>query len=63
MRIPSYDNELLHLSEDLAKRLLPAFDTPTGNTICLLFFWNFKEETYEYNLQNSSITFLKIFKY
>lgn len=30
MRIPSYDNELLHLSEDLAKRLLPAFDTPTG---------------------------------
>lgn len=38
MRIPSYDNELLHLSEDLAKRLLPAFDTPTGNTICLLFF-------------------------
>ncbi|XP_057960219.1 alpha-mannosidase I MNS4 isoform X2 [Malania oleifera] len=30
MRIPSYDNELLHLSEDLAQRLLPAFDTPTG---------------------------------
>lgn len=30
MRIPSYDNQLLHLAEDLAHRLLPAFDTPTG---------------------------------
>ncbi|KAJ0982420.1 hypothetical protein J5N97_010675 [Dioscorea zingiberensis] len=30
MKIQSYDNELLHLSEDLAQRLLPAFDTPTG---------------------------------
>ncbi|KAG5554569.1 hypothetical protein RHGRI_012209 [Rhododendron griersonianum] len=30
MKIPSYDDELLHLSEDLARRLLPAFDTPTG---------------------------------
>nr|XP_043633628.1 alpha-mannosidase I MNS4 isoform X1 [Erigeron canadensis] len=30
MRISSYDDELLHLSEDLARRLLPAFDTPTG---------------------------------
>ncbi|KAL6548347.1 Alpha-mannosidase I mns4 [Orobanche gracilis] len=30
MRIPSYDDELLHLAEDLARRLLPAFDTPTG---------------------------------
>ncbi|PPR91270.1 hypothetical protein GOBAR_AA29406 [Gossypium barbadense] len=30
MRIPSYDNELLDLAEDLARRLLPAFDTPTG---------------------------------
>lgn len=30
MKIPSYENELLHLAEDLAKRLLPAFDTPTG---------------------------------
>ncbi|KAK6914023.1 Glycoside hydrolase family 47 [Dillenia turbinata] len=30
MRIPSYDNELLNLAEDLARRLLPAFDTPTG---------------------------------
>lgn len=30
MWIPSYDNELLHLAEDLARRLLPAFDTPTG---------------------------------
>ncbi|XP_056696051.1 alpha-mannosidase I MNS4 isoform X2 [Spinacia oleracea] len=30
MRIPSYDNQLLHLAEDLAYRLLPAFDTPTG---------------------------------
>ncbi|KAL2463695.1 putative alpha-mannosidase I MNS4 [Forsythia ovata] len=30
MRIPSYDDELLHLAEDLARRMLPAFDTPTG---------------------------------
>ncbi|XP_026437314.1 alpha-mannosidase I MNS4-like [Papaver somniferum] len=30
MRVPSYNDELLHLSEDLAQRLLPAFDTPTG---------------------------------
>lgn len=30
MKIPSYDNQLLHLCEDLARRLLPAFDTPTG---------------------------------
>ncbi|GMI71994.1 mannosidase 4 [Hibiscus trionum] len=30
MRIPSYDNQLLDLAEDLARRLLPAFDTPTG---------------------------------
>ncbi|XP_019259396.1 PREDICTED: alpha-mannosidase I MNS4 isoform X3 [Nicotiana attenuata] len=30
MRIPTYDNELLHLAEDLARRMLPAFDTPTG---------------------------------
>uniref|UniRef100_A0A7C9E9Z4 alpha-1,2-Mannosidase n=1 Tax=Opuntia streptacantha TaxID=393608 RepID=A0A7C9E9Z4_OPUST len=30
MRIPSYDNQLLHLAEELANRMLPAFDTPTG---------------------------------
>ncbi|GAV69591.1 Glyco_hydro_47 domain-containing protein [Cephalotus follicularis] len=30
MRIPSYDNELLDLAEELGQRLLPAFDTPTG---------------------------------
>lgn len=30
MKIPSYDNQLLNLAEDLAQRLLPAFDTPTG---------------------------------
>ncbi|CAL1396493.1 unnamed protein product [Linum trigynum] len=30
MRIPSYDNQLLNLAEDLARRMLPAFDTPTG---------------------------------
>uniref|UniRef100_A0A2P2KRG4 alpha-1,2-Mannosidase n=1 Tax=Rhizophora mucronata TaxID=61149 RepID=A0A2P2KRG4_RHIMU len=30
MRIPSYENQLLHLAEDLARRMLPAFDTPTG---------------------------------
>ncbi|KAI4371943.1 hypothetical protein MLD38_010235 [Melastoma candidum] len=30
MRIPTYEDQLLHLAEDLARRLLPAFDTPTG---------------------------------
>ncbi|CAL5413428.1 unnamed protein product [Camellia sinensis] len=30
MKFPSYDDELLRLAEDLAHRLLPAFDTPTG---------------------------------
>ncbi|KAK1271906.1 putative alpha-mannosidase I MNS4 [Acorus gramineus] len=30
MKIQSYNDELLHLAEDLAQRLLPAFDTPTG---------------------------------
>ncbi|CAK7327170.1 unnamed protein product [Dovyalis caffra] len=30
MRIPSYDNQLLHLAEDLGRRVLPAFETPTG---------------------------------
>ncbi|MED6143743.1 Alpha-mannosidase I mns4 [Stylosanthes scabra] len=30
MRVPSYNNQLLNLAEDLARRLLPAFDTPTG---------------------------------
>lgn len=38
MRIPSYDDELLHLAEDLARRLLPAFDTPTGICSELLFY-------------------------
>ncbi|PHU14258.1 hypothetical protein BC332_15463 [Capsicum chinense] len=33
MRIPSYDDELLHLAEDLAWRMLPAFDTPTGHEL------------------------------
>ncbi|KAF8030503.1 hypothetical protein BT93_E2825 [Corymbia citriodora subsp. variegata] len=30
MRIPSYEDQLLHLAEDLARRMLPAFETPTG---------------------------------
>lgn len=30
MKIASYENQLLDLAEDLARRLLPAFDTPTG---------------------------------
>ncbi|KAF7806987.1 alpha-mannosidase I MNS4 [Senna tora] len=30
MKVPSYDNQLLKLAEDLGRRLLPAFDTPTG---------------------------------
>ncbi|KAM5569768.1 hypothetical protein ABKV19_017000 [Rosa sericea] len=29
MRIPTYDNQLLNLAEDLGRRLLPAFDTPS----------------------------------
>jgi len=29
-RLPEYDNVLLDLAEELAKRLLPAFDTKTG---------------------------------
>ncbi|XP_023521335.1 alpha-mannosidase I MNS4-like [Cucurbita pepo subsp. pepo] len=30
MKVASYENQLLDLAEDLARRLLPAFDTPTG---------------------------------
>ncbi|XP_050217019.1 alpha-mannosidase I MNS4 [Mercurialis annua] len=30
MKNSSYDNQLLHLADDLAQRMLPAFDTPTG---------------------------------
>ncbi|KAJ4792438.1 hypothetical protein LUZ62_043684 [Rhynchospora pubera] len=30
MKVQNYNNELLHLAEDLALRMLPAFDTPTG---------------------------------
>jgi ER degradation enhancer, mannosidase alpha-like 2 len=30
MRIQLYDDQLLHVAVDLAQRLLPAFDTPTG---------------------------------
>lgn len=30
LQIDSYEDELLHLAEDLGKRLLPAFETPTG---------------------------------
>ncbi|KAH7331607.1 hypothetical protein KP509_20G042800 [Ceratopteris richardii] len=30
MQVDSYDDELLHLAEDLGRRLLPAFETPTG---------------------------------
>lgn len=30
MKLQTYDDELLRLAEDLAQRLLPAFDTPTG---------------------------------
>lgn len=37
MKIPSYDNQLLSLAENLAQRLLPAFDTPTGAATASLF--------------------------
>ncbi|XP_078429840.1 glycosyl hydrolase family 47 protein [Wolffia australiana] len=30
MMVQNYDDQLLHLAEDLAQRLLPAFNTPTG---------------------------------
>ncbi|CAH9136277.1 unnamed protein product [Cuscuta epithymum] len=30
MKIPSYEDELLYLAVDVAQRMLPAFDTPTG---------------------------------
>lgn len=30
MQVDLYDNELLRLAEDLGRRMLPAFDTPTG---------------------------------
>eukprot|EP00249_Psilotum_nudum_P018218 c26697_g1_i1 orf=127-2067(+) len=30
MQMDGYDDELLHLAEDLGRRLLPAFETPTG---------------------------------
>ncbi|GAB2245362.1 hypothetical protein Droror1_Dr00000855 [Drosera rotundifolia] len=30
MRVPSYENQLLYLAEDLGRRMLPAFETPTG---------------------------------
>lgn len=39
MRVPSYNGELLHLSEDLARRLLPAFDTPTGISTGIFCVW------------------------
>ena len=35
--VQNYNDQLLHLAEDLAQRLLPAFDTPTG-TISDRFF-------------------------
>ncbi|GER56188.1 Mannosyl-oligosaccharide 1,2-alpha-mannosidase IA [Striga asiatica] len=41
MSVPSYDDELLHLAEDLARRMLPAFDTPTvpSESECVKFFY------------------------
>ncbi|ERN01444.1 alpha-mannosidase I MNS4 isoform X1 [Amborella trichopoda] len=30
MKVDSYDDQLLHVAEDLGQRLLPAFETPTG---------------------------------
>ncbi|CAM6075785.1 unnamed protein product [Sphagnum tenellum] len=30
MQVDAYHNELLHLAEDLGRRILPAFETPTG---------------------------------
>lgn len=33
MQVDLYDNELLRLAEDLGRRMLPAFDTPTGSIV------------------------------
>jgi mannosidase alpha-like ER degradation enhancer 2 len=30
MQVDAYHNELLYLAEDLGRRILPAFETPTG---------------------------------
>ncbi|MED6225391.1 hypothetical protein PIB30_093202 [Stylosanthes scabra] len=38
MRVPSYNNQLLNLAEDLVRRLLPAFDTPTDLSQHLLIW-------------------------
>lgn len=50
MKVSSYDDELLYLAVDLAQRMLPAFDTPTGSVtklfgghINILFDYNFWE--------------------
>ena len=34
MKIPNYNDQLLNLAEDLGRRLLPVFDTPTGVSGC-----------------------------
>ncbi|KAJ7558268.1 hypothetical protein O6H91_04G031400 [Diphasiastrum complanatum] len=46
LKVESYNDELLHLAEDLGYRLLPAFDTPTGipyGSVNLLFGVNDNE--------------------
>ena len=30
MRVDSYNHESLHLSKDLARKMLPSFETPAG---------------------------------
>jgi hypothetical protein len=41
MKVQNYNDELLYLAEDLALRMLPAFDTPTGliHRILLIFYF------------------------
>ena len=56
MRVPSYEDELLNLAEDLARRLLPAFDTPTGISAGLPFYARFCTQNYN-NLLCTSYTF------
>lgn len=58
MKIPSYDNQLLDLAEDLARRLLPAFDTPTG--IFLIGTWYIFFDRHSYLWECYSRTFLQV---
>lgn len=46
MHVDQYDNELLRLAEDLGRRMLPAFDTPTGTEIIITAWHYIRIEMY-----------------